>query len=107
MTVRAMVIRAAGTNCDGETVAALEAAGAETTRVHVNRLAAEPGLLDGPRILVLAGGFTFGDDVASGWKPLFEPLGLRKWYAWWDSNPRPLPPQNSRPHVVLYGCIRN
>lgn len=63
---RAIVLRAAGTNCDRETVRALEMAGAEVERVHVNRLTEEPALLDEAGILALAGGFTFGDDVASG-----------------------------------------
>lgn len=63
---RAMVLRAAGTNCDRETVRALELAGATVERVHVNRLAESPELLDEVGLLALAGGFTFGDDVASG-----------------------------------------
>ena len=37
--VRAMVLRSAGTNCDGETVRALETAGAEVELVHLNALA--------------------------------------------------------------------
>lgn len=66
MTFRAAIVRAAGTNCDGETEAALIAAGAEVDRIHVNRLADQPELLGRYQLLVLAGGFTFGDDVASG-----------------------------------------
>ena len=63
---RAIVLRAAGTNCDRETVRAFEMAGATVDRVHVTRLSREPELLDETAILALAGGFTFGDDVASG-----------------------------------------
>ncbi len=66
MTFRAMILRAAGTNCDRETENALRLAGAEATRVHVNRLSVEPSLLDEIDLLVIPGGFTFGDDVASG-----------------------------------------
>ncbi len=66
MGARAIVLRAAGTNCDRETVRALELAGATVERVHVNRLSKEPELLDDVGLLALAGGFTFGDDVASG-----------------------------------------
>ena len=66
MTVRACVVRAAGTNCDQETVAALEAAGAEATLIHINALSREPSRLADHHILIFAGGFTFGDDVASG-----------------------------------------
>ena len=63
---RALVLRAAGTNCDRETVRALELAGADVERVHVNRLIEAPELLDDVGFFALAGGFTFGDDVASG-----------------------------------------
>ncbi len=63
---RAVVLRTAGTNCDGETVQALEAAGAQVERLHVRRLIEEPGRLDAFQILVIAGGFSYGDDVAAG-----------------------------------------
>jgi phosphoribosylformylglycinamidine synthase len=64
--VRAIVLRAAGINCDLETEYALRLAGAETQRIHINRLMAEPALLDGVQILVFPGGFSYGDDVAAG-----------------------------------------
>jgi len=63
---RAVVLRAAGTNCDRETVAALRLAGAAASDLHVNALGDAPQLLDGVGLLVFPGGFTFGDDVASG-----------------------------------------
>jgi phosphoribosylformylglycinamidine synthase len=61
-----MVLRTAGTNCDYETVYALETAGAVGQRVHVNRLAESPKLLDEYAILAIPGGFSYGDDVAGG-----------------------------------------
>ncbi len=61
-----LVLRAAGTNCDRETVFALEQAGATAESRHVNELLAEPGLLDSYRILVIPGGFSYGDDIAAG-----------------------------------------
>jgi len=64
--VRAIVLRAAGTNCDVETEHALELAGAKADRVHVNRLIEDAGLLDQYQILVFPGGFSYGDDVAAG-----------------------------------------
>ena len=64
--VRALVLRAAGTNCDGETVRALELAGAATELVHVNALSADPRRLDEARIIVIPGGFSYGDYVAAG-----------------------------------------
>jgi phosphoribosylformylglycinamidine synthase len=42
----ALVIRAAGTNCDGEMVRAFTLAGAAVKMVHLDRLAAEPDRLD-------------------------------------------------------------
>ncbi|HDS85691.1 MAG TPA: phosphoribosylformylglycinamidine synthase I [Phycisphaerales bacterium] len=64
--VKAIVLRAAGINCDLETEHALRLAGAEPQRIHINRLMAEPTLLDGVHILVFPGGFSYGDDVAAG-----------------------------------------
>ena len=64
--VRAIVLRAAGINCDMETDHALELAGAKVERVHINRVIAEKGLLDQHHILVFPGGFSYGDDVAAG-----------------------------------------
>jgi phosphoribosylformylglycinamidine synthase len=61
-----MVLRAAGTNCDGETARALELAGARAEVWHLERLAAEPARLEQLEILVLAGGFSHGDDVGAG-----------------------------------------
>lgn len=66
MTFRTLILRAAGTNCDFEAEAALTRAGAEVERVHVNALARTPRLLDECQLLLIPGGFTFGDDVASG-----------------------------------------
>jgi phosphoribosylformylglycinamidine synthase len=65
-TVQVIVLRAAGTNCDEETLYAFEKAGATGERVHVNRLLESPAILDKFHILVIPGGFTYGDDIASG-----------------------------------------
>jgi phosphoribosylformylglycinamidine synthase len=64
--VKAIVLRAAGINCDLETQYALELAGAQAQRVHVNRLIDDKALLDPFQILVVPGGFSYGDDVAAG-----------------------------------------
>jgi phosphoribosylformylglycinamidine synthase len=64
--VKAIVLRAAGINCDLETEHALELAGAEAGRVHINRLIEDKTLLDRYMILVFPGGFSYGDDVAAG-----------------------------------------
>ena len=64
--IRAVVLRAAGINCDMETEYALELAGAKTERVHINRLIEEKTALDQYQIMVFPGGFSYGDDVAAG-----------------------------------------
>ena len=64
--VRALVLRSAGTNCDGETVRGLRLAGAETDLLHLNALSAEPERLSDYRILAIPGGFSYGDYVAAG-----------------------------------------
>jgi phosphoribosylformylglycinamidine synthase len=64
--VKAIVLRAAGINCDMETEHALQLAGAVAERIHINRIIAEPALLDTAQILVFPGGFSYGDDVAAG-----------------------------------------
>ncbi|TMQ35384.1 MAG: phosphoribosylformylglycinamidine synthase I [Planctomycetota bacterium] len=63
---RALILRAPGANCDGEAQFAFEQAGAAAERVHINRLREQPGLLQRYQILVIPGGFTYGDDVAAG-----------------------------------------
>jgi phosphoribosylformylglycinamidine synthase len=64
--IRALVLRTAGTNCDGETVHALELAGARADLTHVARVVAEPQRFDAYSLLVLPGGFSYGDDIAAG-----------------------------------------
>lgn len=64
--IRVMILRAAGTNCDYETVHAWELAGARPERVHVRRLIERPALLDGYHVLTIPGGFSYGDDIAAG-----------------------------------------
>ncbi len=66
MKPRVLVLRAAGTNCDVETAYAFDAVGAASTTLHVNRLRERPLLLREVQILAIPGGFSYGDDVASG-----------------------------------------
>jgi len=65
-TVRVLVLRAAGTNCDLETVHAWELAGARAQRLHVRRLIERPAVLNEFQVLTLPGGFSYGDDIAAG-----------------------------------------
>jgi phosphoribosylformylglycinamidine synthase len=65
-TPNALVLRAPGTNCDQEAVTAFELAGAKVERHHVNAVRETPRLLRRFQILVVPGGFSYGDDVAAG-----------------------------------------
>src|SRR5262249_30715790 len=62
----ALIVGARGGNCDEETQFACERAGATAERVHINRLREQPTLLQRYQILIVPGGFTYGDDVAAG-----------------------------------------
>ncbi|MFH1380182.1 MAG: phosphoribosylformylglycinamidine synthase I [bacterium] len=63
---RAMVIRTAGTNCDTETVYALRQVGAQTDLVHINEIFSKKVQLEKYSFLIIPGGFSYGDDIASG-----------------------------------------
>lgn len=63
---KVLILRAPGTNCEGETAYAFQLAGAQTTLLHVNRLIESPQLADGHQILCFPGGFSYGDDIAAG-----------------------------------------
>jgi phosphoribosylformylglycinamidine synthase len=63
---RALVLRAPGANCDAEAQFAFEQAGAVAESLHINRLREQPARLQEFQILVIPGGFTYGDDVAAG-----------------------------------------
>jgi len=65
-TVKAIVLRAAGINCDLETEHALKLAGAQAERIHINRIIDNPAVLNDYQIIVIPGGFSYGDDVAAG-----------------------------------------
>jgi phosphoribosylformylglycinamidine synthase subunit PurQ / glutaminase len=62
----AMVVTGPGTNRDTDAVLALDLAGAEPSLVLATELAARPELLDAARIVVVAGGFSYGDALGAG-----------------------------------------
>ena len=66
LSPRALILRAPGTNCDHETAHAFEQAGAIARRVHVRAFAEKPSIADDFQILCIPGGFSYGDDIASG-----------------------------------------
>jgi phosphoribosylformylglycinamidine synthase len=66
MSTKTLIIRTAGTNCDRETVSACERAGSTVSLLHVNRVCENPSVFAEHQILVLPGGFSYGDDIGGG-----------------------------------------
>jgi phosphoribosylformylglycinamidine synthase len=66
MVNKAIVLKAPGTNNDYETYHALSEAGADARTVHVNELIRKQRRLKDYGILVIPGGFSFGDDLGAG-----------------------------------------
>jgi len=74
--VKTLILRAPGTNCDGETAFAFEQAGSRVETAHVNELLRHHKLLSNYQIMVIPGGFTYGDDISAG-KILANELRLK------------------------------
>ena len=66
MKPKAIVLRAAGTNCDRESQFALELAGFDAERIHIFRVMENPAILADYQLLMIPGGFSYGDDVSAG-----------------------------------------
>jgi len=66
MKPRVCILKADGTNCDKETAYAFTQAGAAVNTVLINHLRSGYETLQNYQILVIPGGFSYGDDVASG-----------------------------------------
>jgi phosphoribosylformylglycinamidine synthase subunit PurQ / glutaminase len=64
--VDAIILRTAGTNCDLETAEALRQAGAQPEIIHVNEVLSNRRSLKDFDLMVIPGGFSYGDDVAAG-----------------------------------------
>lgn len=64
--VRTIILRAAGTNCDYETVHAFRLVGSQVDLVHINELVRGEKRLSDYQVLAIPGGFTYGDDIAAG-----------------------------------------
>ena len=63
---RVAVLSGFGINCETETIAVFEMAGAIAERVHVNRLVNGELSLEDYHIMAVPGGFSFGDHLGSG-----------------------------------------
>ncbi len=62
----ALIIHASGTNRDHDVARALELAGAQPEIVHINALRDGSTALLDSQLLVLPGGFSYGDDLGAG-----------------------------------------
>lgn len=60
------ILQADGINCDHELFYAFEKYGSEPEFVHINHLRSKAKKLNAYQILAIPGGFSYGDDVASG-----------------------------------------
>jgi len=64
--VKTLILRAPGTNCDVESAFAFEQAGAQVDLIHVDELIRRQKPLSNYLIMVIPGGFTYGDDISAG-----------------------------------------
>src|SRR5437764_990693 len=64
--MRALILRAPGINCDRETAHACRLVGFEADLVHINQLIKAPQVLLDYALLVIPGGFSYGDDLGAG-----------------------------------------
>lgn len=62
----AIVLCGDGINCDAETSWALNISGFEPQSIHVSDLLNRAEVLDKTQMLVIPGGFSYGDEIASG-----------------------------------------
>ncbi|MCM8818685.1 MAG: phosphoribosylformylglycinamidine synthase I [Candidatus Omnitrophica bacterium] len=76
--VNVLILRVGGTNCDFETEWAFNLVGAFAERVHINQLIKKEKKLSDYQILVIPGGFSYGDDIAAG-KVLANEIRMKLW----------------------------
>lgn len=63
---RVLILQATGTNRDGDTARAIELAGGQPAIWHINALRERPARLHDYQMLVLPGGFSYGDALGAG-----------------------------------------
>ena len=61
-----LILKTDGINCEEELAFAFKLAGAEPEYVHINELRKNPKKIFDYKIFTLPGGFSYGDDIASG-----------------------------------------
>jgi phosphoribosylformylglycinamidine synthase subunit PurQ / glutaminase len=63
---KVIIVRTAGTNCDQETAHAFKSLGASVDFIHINKLLKKEESISNYDLLMIPGGFSYGDDVAAG-----------------------------------------
>ncbi len=76
--VKVIILRTAGTNCDLETEWACLKAGAKPSRVHISSITSKMVNLLDYDVLIIPGGFSYGDDLGAG-KVLANEITLKVW----------------------------
>lgn len=66
MALKALLLYGYGINCENESKYAIEKSGGQADIVHLNRLLEAPKMLEDYNMLMIPGGFSFGDDLGSG-----------------------------------------
>ena len=66
MPLKALILYGYGINCENESRYAIEKSGGHADIVHLNLLLENPKMLEGYNMLMIPGGFSFGDDLGSG-----------------------------------------
>lgn len=66
MTANVLILAGYGLNCEEETLFAFEYCGISGQIMHINDLIENPKALERCQILVIPGGFSYGDDTGSG-----------------------------------------
>lgn len=66
MLPRALILRAPGINRDADAAAAVELAGGRAERIHVNQIVAGAAHLDDYALVIIPGGFSYGDHLGAG-----------------------------------------
>lgn len=76
--VKVLIMRTAGTNCDFETEWAFNLCGAKAERVHLSALIKDKKKIKDYDVLVIPGGFSYGDDLGAG-KVFANEIKLKLW----------------------------
>lgn len=66
MSLRALILYGYGINCENESKNAIEKTGGYGEIVHLNKVLENPKILHEYNLLMVPGGFSFGDDLGSG-----------------------------------------